>query len=118
MRHRSETDKRTETVAPTCWFRESSCTCLRVEVSGTEAHIFPYQQMVTASLIHENAADVLRLAFSSHDVEITGRNLRELLVALQEFAVKWIRAVPERYQMTIMSSDQGNILRIQITAMG
>lgn len=54
--------------------------------------------MVTASLIHENAHDVVRLAFSSHDIEITGRNLRELLVALQEFAVKWLRTIPDRYQ--------------------
>jgi hypothetical protein len=69
-----------------------------VEISATETHLFPYQQMVTASLIHENAHDVVRLAFSSHDIEITGRNLRELLVALQEFAVKWLRTIPDRYQ--------------------
>jgi hypothetical protein len=30
-------------------------------------------------------------------VEIQGRNLRALLLALQDFAVKWIRAMPERY---------------------
>ena len=68
-----------------------------MEISDTEAHIFPYQQLVTASLIHENAVDVLHLAFSSHDIEITGRNLRELLVGLQDLSVKWLRAVPNRY---------------------
>jgi len=70
--------------------------------------------MVTASFVHENANDVVRLAFSSHDLEITGRNLRDLLVALQEFAVKWVRAVPERYQMTMEHTEQGMISRICI----
>jgi hypothetical protein len=87
---------------------------LRVEISGTESRLFPYQQFVAASLVHENGADVLRLAFSSHDVEITGRNLRELLVALQEFAVKWVRTVPERYQTTMVPTEQGMVSRIWV----
>src|SRR6059058_4204007 len=41
--------------------------------------------------------EILRLTFSSHDVEIAGRNLRALLLALQDFAVKWLRSMPERY---------------------
>jgi hypothetical protein len=57
---------------------------------------------------------MLRLAFSSHDVEITGHNLRTLVLALQEFAVKWIRAVPERYQR-LDASEDGTISRITIT---
>ena len=117
MRHRSETDKRTEPVAPTCWLRESSCTCLRVEISGTEAHLFPYQQMVSASLVHENAVDVLRLAFSSHDVEVTGRNLRELLVALQEFSVKWLRVVPDRYE-GVAVAESATITKVRLLAPG
>jgi hypothetical protein len=117
MRHRSETDKRTETIAPTCWHRESSCTCLRVEISATESHLFPYQQFITASLARENATDVLRLAFPSHDIEITGRNLRELLVALQEFTVKWVRIVPERYQ-SVMSNEPLIVSSIRITVTG
>jgi hypothetical protein len=36
--------------------------------------------------------------FSFHDVEIEGNNLRALLLALQDFAVKWVRVMPERYQ--------------------
>jgi hypothetical protein len=31
------------------------------------------------------------------DVEIKWRNLRGLLLALQDFSVKWIRAMPEHY---------------------
>jgi hypothetical protein len=88
-----------------------------VEISGAEAHIFPYQQLVTASLVHENAVDVLRMAFSSHDVEITGRNLRELLVGLQEFSVKWLRTVPDRYQGVVVA-ESVMITKVCLTAVG
>jgi hypothetical protein len=88
-----------------------------VEISATESHLFPYQQFVTASLVHENGADVLRLAFSSHDVEVTGRNLRDLLLGLQDFAVKWLRTVPEHYQ-SVASEEPLAVSNIRITAIG
>ena len=94
---KSETNKRTVSPAPTCWQREAPCACLRVETSPRESHLFPYQHFVTASLSYSEQGETLRLTFSLHDVEIKGRNLRALLLALQEFAVKWIRAMPERY---------------------
>jgi len=70
---------------------------LRIETSPRESHLFPYQHLVTASLSQHDEAETLRLTFSLHDVEIKGRQLRPLLLALQDFAVKWIRAMPERY---------------------
>jgi hypothetical protein len=88
-----------------------------VEISGAETHLFPYQQMVTASLVHENAVDVLRLAFSSHDVEITGRNLRELLVGLQDFSVKWLRSMPDRYQ-GVAVTESVTITKVRLSAVG
>jgi len=87
--------------------------CLRVETSPSESHVFPYQHLVTASLTSAGQIETLRLLFSSHDVELQGRNLRTLLLALQDFAVKWLRTVPERYQ-DIEIGDGGVITRIRI----
>jgi hypothetical protein len=84
-----------------------------VEISGSEAHIFPYHHLVTASFVHENAADVLRLVFSSHDIEITGRNLRDILVSIQEFGVKWLRTIPEHYQ-SVTTAQSSLITQIRI----
>jgi len=75
--------------------------------------VFPYQHLVTASLDCENEAEILRLTFSTHDVEITGRNLRPLLLALQDFAVKWVRPIPERYHQ-LETGDNGVIASIRI----
>jgi hypothetical protein len=58
---------------------------------------FPYQHLIAASLSRNERGETLRLKFSFHDVEIEGNNLRALLVALQDFAVKWVRVMPERY---------------------
>ena len=112
MKHNHE--KRTAAPAATCWQREAPGTCVRVELSANETYLFPYQHLVSACLrLGEDQNETLHLAFSSHDVEITGRNLRGLLSALQEFAVKWLRAVPQRYH-ALASPDDGVISRIQV----
>jgi hypothetical protein len=115
MRHRSETNKPINPAAPICWHREPSSACLRIEPPGGELHVFPYQHFVTALLTRSEDGETLRLSFSSHQVEITGRNLRDLLLALQDFAVKWVRNAPERFAM-LAESEASMVTRIHITA--
>jgi hypothetical protein len=76
-------------------------------------HILPYAHLISASLISTDDSETLRLTFSAHDVEIIGRNLRALLLALQDFAVKWIRAMPQRYQRLELS-ENGVVSSIRI----
>lgn len=111
---KTDHSKRAGPSAPTCWQREAPSACLRVETSPRAAQIFPYQHLVTATLSCEDTTESLRLSFSSHDVQITGRNLRPLLVAIQDFAVKWLRALPERYHV-LQASDDATISSIEIT---
>jgi len=110
-----KTENRRQTVqaTPACWQREAPCPCLRVETRTNEMHLFPYQHLVNASLINSEGVEMLRLAFSSHDVEIAGHNLRSLFLALQEFAVKWVRSMPERYH-TLAPANDGLITEIRI----
>lgn len=112
MKHHN--DKRTVPPAAACWQREAPCACVRIEVSGRETYLFPYQHLVNALLtLDESDAETLRLAFSSHDIEITGRNLRSLLAALQDFAVKWLRALPQRYH-ALGATDDGVISSVKV----
>ena len=110
-----KTENRRQTVqaTPACWQREAPCPCLRIETSPNESHVFPYQHLVTASLISAEQTETLRLSFSSHDVELQGRNLRTLLLALQDFAVKWLRPMPERYE-GLETGDSGVITGIKV----
>jgi hypothetical protein len=75
--------------------------------------LFPYQHLVNASFTNSEGVETLRLAFSSHDVEIAGHNLRPLFLAVQDFAVKWIRAMPERYH-ALESGENGIVSSIRI----
>ena len=110
---KSDPNREPTTSAPTCWQREAPSACLRVERAAGEAHVFPYQHLVTASLSRTDDSEIVRLAFSSHDVEIAGRNLRPLLLAVQDFAVKWIRAIPERYHR-LADSRNGVVVSIRV----
>ena len=110
-----KTENRRQTVqaTPACWQREAPCPCLRIETSPNESHVFPYQHLVTASLTSAEQIETLRLLFSSHDIELQGRNLQTLFLALQDFAVKWLRTMPERYE-GLETGDGGVITTIQI----
>ena len=99
--------------APACWQREAPCACLRIEISAREMHILPYAQLISASLISTDDSETLRLTFSAQDVEIIGRNLRALFLALQDFAVKWVRAMPQRYQQ-LEAAENGVVSCIHI----
>ena len=110
---KSEHNRRTTPSGPTCCQREAPCACLPIETSDRAARVFPYQHFITASLDCGDETEILRLTFSTHDVEITGRNLRALLLAVQDFAVKWLRAIPQRYE-ALGNSDDGMITRIRI----
>ncbi len=109
-----ETNRPSVPSAPTCWQREAPSPCLRIETSDRAAQVFPYQHLVTASLDCADKSEILRLTFSTHDVEITGRDLRALLLAVQDFAVKWVRVMPERYKILAIS-DNGIVTNIRIT---
>ena len=110
---KSETNKQTVLSTPTCWQREAPCACLRIETAPRESHLFPYQHLVTASLSQGDETETLDLTFSLHDVEIEGRNLRALLLAIQDFAVKWVRVIPERYHQ-LEADENGVVSRIRI----
>jgi hypothetical protein len=75
--------------------------------------VFPYQHLVTASLARVGETETLCLSFSSHDVELQGHNLRGLLLALQDFAVKWVRAMPERYH-ALEADEKGVVSSIRV----
>ena len=83
------------------------------KLSDGKIHLFPYGQLVTASLVRTEDSEIVRIIFATHDVEITGRNLRELLHALQDFAVKWVRAIPQRYQL-LGNPEAGMVSDIRI----
>ena len=67
--------------------------------------LLPYQQFLGAHLRQEAEAEILSISFSSHQLTLEGRNLEEIVLALQEFAVGWIKPVPARFECLIDSGS-------------
>jgi hypothetical protein len=96
MKNRNSTETTTPTVtSPICWQREAPSACLRIELLNGEIHLFPYTHLVTAR--HSRTADdteTLHITFSTHEVQVEGRALRDLVLGIQDYAVKSLRSVP------------------------
>ena len=116
MRNRAIAADSGAPVAPACWQLEAPSPCLRVELTSGETHLFSYQHFVTAAFSRDDAgAEIGRIVFSTHTLEIEGRGLRELLLGLQDFAVKWMRPAPARY-LALPVATEGVISAICIVA--
>ena len=86
-------------------------------MSDDNAFIFPYTHLTFAKMEREEERDVLTASFTSHDLRIVGKNLRELGIALQRLAVDWIKPAPPRYA-ALAPSDAVFIEKIEVKEVG
>ena len=100
-----------------CWNKDAQAQCLRVELSDDRSFIFPYTHLTFASTEREEGRDVLTASFTTHDLRIVGKNLRELGIALQRLAVDWVKPAPVRYAV-LVSSDTIFIEKIEVEEVG
>ena len=96
-----------------CWNKDAQAQCLRVELSDDNAFIFPYTHLTFAKVEREGGRDVLTASFTSHDLRIVGKNLRELSIALQRLAVDWLKPAPPR-DAALASSEAVFIEKIKV----
>lgn len=100
-----------------CWNKDAQAQCLRVELSDDRSFIFPYTHLTFARTEREEGRDVLTASFTTHDLHIVGRNLRELGIALQRLAVDWIKPAPARYA-PLVPSEAVFIEKIEVEELG
>lgn len=100
---------------PACWHRDRDRDCLRVETLAGEVFLLPYQQFVGAHFKRHAQSEILSIAFSSHQLTVHGRNLEEIVSALQEFAVDWIVSTPSRFQ-SLRNGSSATVLTVEIEA--
>jgi hypothetical protein len=55
----------------------------------------------------------MRIRFSTREVVVSGQNLGEIVAALQEMAVDWIKPLPARYA-SISNLDGVKIMAIDV----
>jgi hypothetical protein len=79
------------------WENNPQAQALRVDFQNGAFFVLPYSHFAFAHLQREGDNEILCVTFSSHEVRVHGRNLRELGLALQKLGVDWIREAPARY---------------------
>ena len=96
------------------WENNPQAQALRVDLQNGTFFVLPYSHFAFAHFERKEDAETLRVSFTTHDVHVSGRNLRELGIALQKLAVEWIREVPTRY--AALAEKGGTVIeRIEIT---
>ena len=79
------------------WEQNPQAQALRVDLEDGVFFVLPYSHFAFAHFARETDRETLRVSFTTHDVRVSGLNLRELGLALQKLTVDWIREVPARY---------------------
>jgi len=121
MKKRKAQTSDVATVAPrpdesslVAWEQNPQAQALRVDLQSGVFFVLPYSQFGFAHFAREANHETLRVSFATHDVRVSGRNLRELGLALQKLTVDWIREVPSRYA-ALSEKGCAFIERIEIT---
>ncbi len=72
------------------WNRAGQPRCLRVELADGTFYVFPYQHLAHVKF-EPGTDETINITISSHEVKITGKNLRELALAFQKFTIDWVK---------------------------
>jgi len=96
-----------------CWERDCQTQALRVELADGSSYVFPYTRLAFVRYESGNDHDTLRLRSDTHEVQIVGENLRPVELALQKYAVDWVKVLPERYDLQT-SDDSVRIASITV----
>jgi hypothetical protein len=96
------------------WNKDVQAQVLRVELADSSFYLFPYGHLGMVKFEQTGEDDLLHLRFANHEIQITGKRLRELGLAFQKLAVEWVRTVPERYA-AVAAGDAVCITSIKVS---
>ena len=96
-----------------CWTKDYQTQALRVELADGGSYVFPYRRLAFVRFESGNDHDTLHILLDTHQIQIVGKHLREVELALQKFAVDWVRGLAERYDIE-PSDDSVRITSITV----
>ena len=80
-----------------CWNRDSQTQALRLELANGSFYVFPYSRLALVQFETGNDHETLHVVWDTHEIQIAGKHLREVGLALQKSTVDWLRESPARY---------------------
>jgi hypothetical protein len=97
-----------------CWNRDAQSQALRVELADGSFYVFPYSRLALVQFAPGNDHDTLHVVLDTHKIQITGKHLQEVGLALQKSAVDCVKEMPDRYSLQA-DDDHAWITRITIS---
>ncbi len=86
---------------------------LRLELNSSCFYLLSYHHMEIAKFEFVQDCDTLTISFLNHRVRMTGKNLRELAIAIQSRSVESIKPIAGRYGAAV-GSETGFVEAIEI----
>jgi hypothetical protein len=96
------------------WSKDAQAQLLRVELADGSFCLFPFAHLSFVKCAQQGEGDLLTLRFANHEIQITGKRLRELGLAVQKLAVDWVKEQPARYA-TMANQDEVLITAIKVS---
>lgn len=85
---------------------------LRLELNSKSFCLLPYHHLELVKFESGDEQDTLTLIFLNRTVCITGKNLHELALGLQDRCVEFVKPLPERYASLV--GDEVTVRTIEI----
>ena len=88
---------------------------LRLELDANSFYLLPCHHLELVKFESGEGQDTLTLSFLKRTVLITGKNLRELGLALQDRHVEFIKPMPVFDRYSSLAIKEGSVKTIEIT---
>jgi hypothetical protein len=87
---------------------------LRLEMEAKSFYLLPYHHLELVKFESGEGLDTLTLSFLNRTVCITGKNLRDLALALQDRAVEFVKPVPVFDRYSSLARNEASVKAIEI----
>ena len=87
---------------------------LRLELNPKGFLLLPYHHLELVTFESGDGQDTLTLSFLNRTVQITGKNLRDLALALQDRAVEFVRILPALDCYSSVAGKEAAVKTIEI----
>ncbi|MCI0748456.1 MAG: hypothetical protein L0Y58_23870 [Verrucomicrobia subdivision 3 bacterium] len=99
------------TKTPECWASDPNARAVKIELSGEQSLLLPFDQFAFSELKSEGKEQQLRLVFATHEVSIRGHCLRRIETAMQRAELSLLTTLP-RNQRSLVTEGRPVILEI------
>ena len=89
------------TKAPECWASDPNARAVKIELSGEQSLLLPFDQFAFSNLNIDGKEQTLRMVFATHEVMLRGHSLRRIETALQKMELSFLAALPSNQRLLV-----------------